>query len=364
MKILLLEPFLTGSHRRWAEELKKFSRHDIHISGMSGHHWKWRMHGGAVTLARKFNESDYTPDLILATDMIDLTTFSALTAKKTFGIPKMVYFHENQLTYPWNYTDKDVRLKRDHHYGFINFSTAVCADKIFFNSQHHLESFTRELPAFLNSFPDHNETGLVEQISQKSRVLYPGMNLEHADHTRKQNQVPVFLWNHRWEHDKNPDSFFEILFKLKKEGFEFELIVLGESYENAPQIFKSVSSMLGDKILHWGYVDSYEKYLRLLLSADILPVTSNHDFFGMSVIEAINAGCYPLLPDRLAYPEHIPENLREKYLYADEAELLEKLKHILRNFPFDGDAGLIQHVKRYDWKNIIDQYDQAFEEFR
>ena len=36
---------------------------------------------------------------------------------------------------------------------------------------------------------------------------------------------------------------------------------------------------------------------------DIIPVTSNHDFFGISVMEAVFCNVWPILPDRLSYKE-------------------------------------------------------------
>ena len=54
MKILILEPFFTGSHQQWAEGFQKHSTHQVEILSLSGHHWKWRMHGGAIALADLF----------------------------------------------------------------------------------------------------------------------------------------------------------------------------------------------------------------------------------------------------------------------------------------------------------------------
>jgi len=56
MNILLLEPFFTGSHRTWAEDYARYSEYHVELLTLGGHYWKWRMHGGAVTLARKFME--------------------------------------------------------------------------------------------------------------------------------------------------------------------------------------------------------------------------------------------------------------------------------------------------------------------
>ena len=138
MKILLIEPYFTGSHAAWAKGYAQHSQHHIDILSLPGRFWKWRMHGGAVTLARKFLQSDLAPDLILTTDMLDMTTFLALTRHRTANIPTATYFHENQLTYPWSPTDRDIAQKRDKHYGFINYVSALTADAVLFNSQYHL----------------------------------------------------------------------------------------------------------------------------------------------------------------------------------------------------------------------------------
>lgn len=74
MNILILEPYFTGSHADWADGYQKYSRHHIEILSLSGQLWKWRMHGGAVSLAQMFLSQNFSPDLLIATDMLDLTT--------------------------------------------------------------------------------------------------------------------------------------------------------------------------------------------------------------------------------------------------------------------------------------------------
>lgn len=360
MKILLLEPFFIGSHQQWAEGLAAHSSHEIKILSLPGRHWKWRMYGGAVSLAEQFLASDFQPDLLLATDMLDLTTFLSLTRKRTAHLPTAIYFHENQITYPWSPTDADVQLQRNNQYGFLNYTSALTADRIFFNSDYHRQSFLGALPAFLKQFPDYQEAHLVEKIAAKSEVLYLGMNLKKFDKFEEDtlNESPILLWNHRWEYDKNPTAFFETLFKLAEEGIDFKLIVLGESYKKMPPIFKIAKKKLADKLLHWGYAKTFEEYAKWLWRADILPVTSNQDFFGGSVVEAMYCHCWPILPKRLAYREHIPQAFHVDYFYEKEGDFYLKLKTLLLDFSTKKQRKVQPFVNKYDWQKLIKIYDK------
>ena len=181
MRILIIEPFFTGSHRRWAEGYQKHSTYEVEILSLSGRHWKWRMHGGAVALANIFLEQQFIPDLIVATDMLDLNTFLSLTRKVTANTPTVIYFHENQLTYPWSPDDSDVKIGRDNHYAFINYASALSADAVFFNSDYHRNEFVNKLPRFLNQFPDYKNLENVENLRRKSRTLHLGLNLMDFD---------------------------------------------------------------------------------------------------------------------------------------------------------------------------------------
>ncbi|RMG66767.1 MAG: DUF3524 domain-containing protein, partial [Bacteroidetes bacterium] len=177
MDILLLSPFHGGSHAAWAEEFARHSSHRVELLTLPGRHWKWRMHGAAVTLARRFIRQNQRPDLILATDMLDLTSFLALTRRQAAGLPVALYMHENQLTYPWSADDQYPGLARDRHYAYINYLSGLAADQIFFNSAYHREVWLAGLPGFLRAFPDHRALDTVAEIAAKSEVLPLGLEL-------------------------------------------------------------------------------------------------------------------------------------------------------------------------------------------
>ena len=366
MHILIIEPYFTGSHKSWAKGFQKHSKHDVEIISLEGRYWKWRMHGAAITLADQFNSGDYLPDLILATDMLDLTSFLALTRDKMHGVPTAIYFHENQLTYPWSAADRDIKLGRDNHYGFINFISALAANTVLFNSEYHQNSFLGALPNFLKGFPDYNELGSIPKIADKSKVLNLGLELSRFDEfktARDPESPPVLLWNHRWEYDKNPGEFFNALYSLDEDGLDFKVIVLGENFSKQPEEFDTARERLAGKVIHFGYVESFEEYAKLIYRADIIPVTSNQDFFGGSIVEAMYCGVIPLLPNRLAYPQHIPIGMEGRLMYED-GELIPKLKSLLSTYSSVDRGAVKDHVTRYDWFQIVAEYDQVLEDYR
>ena len=84
-------------------------------------------------------------------------------------------------------------------------------------------------------------------------------------------------------------------------------------------------------------------------------MTSNQDFFGISVVEAIAAGCIPILPNCLAYPEHLPDHLLEIIYYNDIKSFKNKLNQFLNQIP---ELDLMPYVKDYDWRSCISRYDE------
>ena len=356
--IYLLESFYTGSHKRWADDVKKHSSHQIRILNLPGKHWKWRMHGAAISFANQLKNSTFNPDCFLLTDMTDLSVFRALTQKDFPKARYHLYFHENQISYPWSKTDEDVKLQRNNHYGFINYHSALSADKVFFNSLYHKDIFLNSLPAFLSQFPDLQNLDTIEQIETKSHVLPIGIDWERFRKLRKaaQNKTPTLLWNHRWEYDKNPKLFFDTLKKLKIQGFDFNLIILGEKTKSYLPIFDEAKIAFKDQLIHFGYCENKEAYYQLVAQADFLPVTSNQDFFGYSIVEAIALGVHPILPNRLVYPNHIDTDNNALVFYNDDLNFESKLKECLSQTPIDFSS----NVTKYNWASLIDQYDAHF----
>jgi len=374
MRILALEPWYGGSHKAFLDGLIAHSSHKIDTVTMSARFWKWRMHGGAVTMARKVQEiykKGEKPDLIFASSMVNLTAFLALTRSELSGVPVVMYMHENQLTYPL-----PEGKSRDHTYGYINYLSCLAADHIVFNSQFHYDQFVEALPRLLRLFPDYTHLNTAQQIRQKTSVLHLGLDLRGHDKYASAFEghpwgpgmkLPIVLWNQRWEYDKNPAAFFRLMNRLDDSGHKFRLILAGEHFEDLPPEFEKAFERYAERILHYGYAEDFKEYSSLLHRADIVISTSLHEFFGISMLEAIYCGCHPPLPNRLSYPELIPESLHSPLLHApilyeDDDELFAIMKRILngeeRPLPVSTLKGISAHL---EWSQHVQHFDQLFE---
>jgi len=302
MKILAIDPYLARSHGFFLDGLKKFSRHEIELFTIPAMKWKWRMRTAGFAMGRLLRETGSKfkgpYDLLLASDFLSLTDFRSAAPPKISNLPCVYYFHENQLTYP-------ARCESEHDFNFcfINISSALAAEKVLFNTEFHRRVFMSGAELFLKRDPGKSFAGAVAEIEKKSGILPIGVDFGEfgGPAAERADEAPIILWNHRWEFDKNPEPFFNALGELKGGGVGFRLAVLGERFREYPPVFDSAQKEFSDRIIHWGFVEDRKKYVEILKSSDIVASTALHEFFGLSVVEAMAAGCAPLLPNRLSY---------------------------------------------------------------
>lgn len=367
MNILAVEPFYSGSHKAFLQGLEKYSDHTIIPVNLSYKGRKWRMHGESVALAGMAQEVEQRIDLLLVSSMTNLPAFLALTNPRFSEVPKIMYMHENQFTQPMPEGEE-----RDLTYCYINYLSMLAADRLLFSSEFHRKDFLRALPPFLENHPEDKHYRTIDKIAEKSLVLYPGLDLKRFDaqpDTRESNKNPVIVWNQRWQFDRNPAMFFRVLNRLNDIDLTFDLILAGDTQHEKPEEFEKAWERFGQHITHFGYVENRKNYSKLLHSGDIVVSTATYEFFCVAIMEAIYCGCHPLVPNRLHYPELIPENLQKPLLHAPvlyetEDDLFHYMKDLLtgETKPLPK-ASLKQVNSHLDWSIRIKKYDELFEEF-
>ena len=356
-RFLFLEPFFGGSHRDFAEGLIEHSRHQIELKTLPARFWKWRLRGAALYLAGQLPSPRGYHGLI-TTNLLSLSDLRGLWGPVC--PPALVYFHENQLTYPLAPGER-----MDYQFGFTDITTALAADRVLFNSRSHFEAFFAELPGFLRHMPEYRPRWVIEAIRGRSAVLTPGCRFAASDPIPLPGfgRPPLVIWNHRWEFDKNPDDFFAALEEAESRGARFELALLGENYQKVPKAFLRARERWGERILQYGYVEDRAEYRRWLERGALVVSTARQENFGIAVVEAIRRGCLPLLPARLSYPEILPPSFHPDFLYGTQAELVERLVGLLAELQAPGGAwggkleALARGMNRHAWENRVGEYD-------
>lgn len=357
LNILAIEPYYGGSHKAHIDGWRAHSRHGIRLLTMPARKWKWRMRGAALKLAEALPTERV--DAILASDYLDLAALVGLC--DLGGVPRAVYFHENQLTYPL--PDED---ERDYQYGFTNITSCLAADRVIFNSRYHLDTFLQAAGDLIRLMPDCLPEGVPERIRERATVIPVGVDLASIDRARgsaaPRSGPLTILWNHRWEFDKGPEAFFEVVGRLEERGSEFELVVIGEQFRAHPAVFDEARERFAHRLKAFGYVESREDYVRRLLESDVVVSTAEHEFFGIAVVEALYAGCAPLLPDGLSYPEILPGRLHAAHLYHTPQELLDRLAHWADRPELARSIDLREEVRRFGWESVAPRLDDVMEE--
>ena len=368
MKILALEPYYGGSHQAFLDGWIKRSCHDWTLLTQPPHMWKWRMRSSAIVFADQVTslmKQGQRWDCIFCSDMLNLAEFLGITSSTLSPIPTIAYFHENQLTYPNRF-----EAERDLHFAMINMTTALAAKKVWFNSAFHRDEFLTALKDFLKRLPGHELSGAPQRIREKTAVFPPGIHLSRKKPKRKAGPVRI-LWAARWEHDKNPEDFFEALKRVKQQGIDFRLSVIGERFKDSPPVFDQAKQFFAENIERWGYQESRNDYETALAEADLIVSTAHHEFFGITVLEAIASGAYPVLPRRLSYPElvhNIPALSEDAFLYDGTVE---GLADTLRCLAPLAECGSLwqgnskrggEGVKQFCWDSVVPRLEKALEE--
>lgn len=327
-RVLILEPYYGGSHKYFLDGLQQNVAGHYTLFSLPARKWKMRMQLSApwfIDRILDLPENQRWFDSVLCSTFVDVAVLRALLPQVEGWNSKaaiLTYFHENQFVYPEQFGGKSNIFA----FTAINFNTALASDRIAFNSDFNMTSFFNGCRKYLKNASDMKLPSTINMLEKKSSILFPGLHFVDIARTdiMSVSHVPVIVWNHRWEHDKNPEEFFAAINILEKDGVDFRLILLGQSFSNSPLCFQTARQRYKHKIIHYGFTDSYQEYIELLGKGDIVVSTSLHEFYGISIIEAVRAGCVPVLPDRLSYPELFPP----EYLYG-EGMLVEKLKDLI-----------------------------------
>lgn len=368
MNVLLLSAYHAESHRQWAEGLMqncvgiKWS-----ILTLPPRHFNWRIRGNSLSWAMLEKDllcAGY--DAILATSMTDLSALKGMVPDIA-AIPSAVYFHENQFAYP-----ASARQQQNIEPCMVNLYSAMAADKILFNSDYNRRSFTKGCDDLLRRLPDYAPRAeVLAKLQQNADVLPVGITMPSQSSQCTASRLQL-LWNHRWEYDKGPELLLEIIRGCETRHLSIDFHIVGQQFRGCPDAFASIQKLLLASetltLSSWGYVEQASQYQQLLADCDVVLSTAEHDFQGLSVMEAVAAGCVPLLPNRLCYPEFYSASdlYSGEGLAGQAVAACEKLTQIVEQKKQGSGTAQLQprSVEAFYWQQLAPRYETILAELQ
>ncbi|AQQ68013.1 glycosyl transferase family 1 [Microbulbifer agarilyticus] len=351
MRILLLSAYDAESHRRWRRGLvAAFPDWHWTVLTLPPRYFSWRIRGNSLSWGmgaeRPVLEQPY--DLLIATSMTDLSALRGLVPSLA-ALPTLIYFHENQFAYP-----KSGQAHQSVEPQILNIYTALCGDKIAFNSAFNRRTFLDGAAALLNKLPDQVPPRVVEQIAERSLVL--PVPLENDLFTPPQAPREAFAgltisWAARWEYDKGLDRLVRILDGLESSGVDYQLNLLGQSFRTVPAEIGEIQSRFAHRLQRVGYIEDLNEYRALLAASDVFLSTAYHEFQGLAAMEAAALGASPLVPNAMAYPELYPDSC----LYDSEAAAMQRLRSVAGRKGTEGARSAVT-MAQYSWEHCRAAY--------
>ncbi|MGB5324806.1 MAG: DUF3524 domain-containing protein [Pseudomonadales bacterium] len=378
MRILLLSAYDALSHRYWREQLlAQFPSVAWSVLALPPRHFSYRVRGNPLSwysAQRELLQQRF--DLVIATSVVDVACLRGLVPSLA-ALPLWLYCHENQFHYPDSGQQRDTLQRGNRLQAQLVFLyNCLCADAISFNSAFNRDTALAGLGRLLQQLPDKFDPALIDGIGARSDVL--PVPVESLVPKRKSNKEYAgtlpgaaasrnlqLLWNHRWEYDKGPEHLLAFVEALAASDLPITMHIAGQQFREQPAAFAVIEKLLDDPLLRgpvtkgqWGFVASQRKYRELLAGCDVVLSTAQHDFQGLAVLQACQAGCAPLLPDRLAYPEYFAP--RFLYHWHDNpVDNARSMLHRLQDVLADLAAGkALPDLQGLGWNALAPAYQQ------
>ena len=249
-----------------------------------------------------------TPDIFFCTSLLDVAVArNQVEAKFDMRVPTVLYMHENQVEYPVD-PDQD-EDQRDVHFALTNLNSIFSADLVLWNSRWNLESFLGGLTQILKTCRGIPFDDLEERIRDRSNVAWCPVEVPNPELPSpiEKSDSPIVVWPHRHEHDKGPDLLLELA--RSHRSLSIQWVLLGQRFDRVPYAMERFRQEFADSIVFDGYPNR-STYESIIGSADWVCSTARHEFFGLSVVEAMFAGCMPWVPVGLSYRELLPAAAR------------------------------------------------------
>ncbi|MCX6794270.1 MAG: glycosyltransferase [Candidatus Gottesmanbacteria bacterium] len=201
---------------------------------------------------------------------------------------------------------------------------------------------------------DYFKRSMLEHGYDGSKIFVVGapVDSEKISAYSQPRDYNTVIFNHRLNEDKKPEYFLRMVddLSLQYPNLRFYISTnlndkdFWHSMDEDLHI-KLKEALSKNKSLSVVFNSSREEYFGLLNRAYLAPCFSTHETFGFSVAESLAAGCIPVVPARLTYPELVDSET--DFLYSSTGDLENDYQAALQRMLY-----FIQHPEFGEKKSI------------
>lgn len=158
-------------------------------------------------------------------------------------------------------------------------------------------------------------------LSEKVRVFPWGMDISNQiTNAQIDNKDIDVIFPHRLASDKGIDNLITIITEMPDIEFAITIPHVQSAIKNN-SYFKQLSKCKNVQLI---YAQSSAEHLITLQKSRLVLSCAKQENFGYAIMKAVIAGCIPIAPDRLCYPEFLPKVL----LYKN----IQQAKNLIRQY--------------------------------
>jgi len=194
-----------------------------------------------------------------------------------------------------------------------------------------------------------------EEFTKKScEVLYPPVDLNEFKNNNDKKGIITIC---RYSPEKNIEFIIRVLEKIKVEP----KIIFGSLEPKKTDYFNKLKDLAENQNIDL-MVNKPRSELKKYLENSKIYFHAGHETFGISVVEAISAGCIPIVPDSSANKETVsfPEL---RYDYLDESQARQRVSDAIEG-KFDSlKNDLLESVQKFDEKAFQNKFLKIIQSF-
>ena len=221
---------------------------------------------------------------------------------------------------------------------------------IYYNLKHGFDKKSKLLCVSAYAASDYNSIGLFKNRAYKWGYFSEALKYVNIDELIKKKKANSIVWAGRLINWKHPEFAVKVGKRLKDEGYDFEINIIGNG-EMEDELKKMVSDYeLADKVHLLGPMPP-EKVRKYMEDSKIYLFTSDKgEGWGVVLNEAMNSGCAVVASYSTGSTPFVVKDKVNGLIYKDDDEnkLYESLKYLLDNQDKTDEIG------RNAYKSVID----------